>query len=272
MTETLKAKIIQNEMIVDGCYYLNMELPFDYPVSSAGQFINIYLNNEAKILPRPISIFDHRDNELHLIYALAGNGTAELSKYKRNTYVRISTPLGNGFTIPEFIKDADDDVNDLLLIGGGMGIAPLHYLARMIYKKYRESSEKPYVNAVLGYNDEPFLVEFFRKYCDELQICSEKYHDDCWEGNVLIPLNECGYYSVKNWFSCGPVPMQKALTELAHFHDIMNFQVSLEERMGCGFGTCVGCTISTRNAYDDSIVRKKVCKDGPVFMGNEVIF
>lgn len=289
MKEIVNAKITKNEKISEGVYYLKLELPYSYPSSAPGQFVNLYLNNQAKILPRPISIFDHKDHELHLVYAVVGDGTSELSKYRTNTKMRVSTPLGNGFEIPDFDPNADDsNINDILLIGGGMGIAPMHYMARTIHMKYRDSSKKPDVYAILGFSDDVFLKEDFEKYCTEIQISSEKPHDDCWEGNVMLPLIECQYNMKKNWFTCGPHKMQMALAEYAQEVDVANLQVSLEERMGCGFGTCVGCSIQIRKQNDilkdgisqdgvsqdgvSHIIRKKVCKDGPVFIGSEVVW
>lgn len=308
MKEIVKTTIKQNKKVADNVYHLILELPYNYPKSDPGQFVNLYLNNQAKILPRPISIFDHQKSdatgqELHLVYAVVGEGTEELSRYKTGTKLRLSTPLGNGFQIPDYnilaekvdekimsnsditnnveiIEDIDNyDSNhynvlndDIVLIGGGLGIAPIHYLARTIYKKYKDTSKRPNVYAILGYADEPFLAENIAKYCDEIQICSEKKHDECWQGTVMLPLEECEYYMMKNWFTCGPYPMQKALSEYAKSVDNSSLQVSLEERMGCGFGICVGCNIDIKDTNTNSIIRKKVCKDGPVFYGSEVVW
>ncbi len=272
MTEMLNVQIIKNEKICEDTFYMILELPFSYPASVPGQFVNLYLNNPSKMLPRPISIFDHKDHELHLVYAVVGNGTKEFSGYKARSSIRISTPLGNGFAIPEYIEDGDDNFNDILLTGGGMGIAPLHYLARIIQKKYRESNDKPNVYAVLGFKGTPFLADKFDKYCTEVQVSTEVTHEDCWNGNVITPITECKYTHVKNWFTCGPGSMQKALSALAVNQGITNIQVSLEERMGCGFGTCVGCSVNIKDRVSGSTQRRKVCKDGPVFNGNEVIW
>jgi dihydroorotate dehydrogenase electron transfer subunit len=112
----------------------------------------------------------------------------------------------------------------------------------------------------------------FDKYCQEVEVSTEVAIEGFWHGNVITPIDNCSYSSIPNWFSCGPLPMQKALTEYAQAHDITNLQVSLEARMGCGFGTCVGCTVSLKSLSDNGTIGKKVCKDGPVFNGNEVVW
>ena len=293
MIEIVKTRITENTKIAEGTYYLKLELPFSYPRSIPGQFVNIYLNNESKLLPRPISIFDHKDGQIHLIYAVMGEGTEELSVYRPKTTLRISTPLGNGFRIPDFNKrpgygtneknaeNIDGGINynnyddSIVLVGGGFGIAPLHYTARIIHNKYSDSTKAPDIYAVLGYRAEPFLNENFEKYCKEVQVCSENPSDqfaDCWIGNVIIPINECKYHEYKNIMACGPNAMLKALNDLFDDRENTDYQVSMEERMGCGFGTCVGCSIELKEKNTENIIRKKVCKDGPVFKGSEVVW
>lgn len=276
MTEKIKATIVNNQPVPqadDGVFLMELELPYEYPKSAAGQFVNVYLNNQSRLLPRPISIYDHFDGHLYLLYEVVGNGTKELSSYKSKTRIMVSTPLGNGFTLPE-------NLGECLLIGGGMGIAPMHYLTKAIYKMYKESSNKPEVSVILGYRNTPFLLDDFQNYCEDVQVSSDNPpddHYDCWEGNVTVPLKECFQSLPSNVFSCGPRPMLKAINEYTKSSEECNLQVSMEERMGCGFGTCVGCSIKLWESSDSSlnsenIIQKKVCKDGPIFDGRKVVW
>ena len=262
-TKVISTSINQNERVSDDIFYMKLKLMDDYPPSVPGQFVNVYLNDQTRLLPRPISIFDQTEGELHLVYAVTGEGTQELSEYPADTSIDISTPLGKGYTLP-------GSGEKLLIIGGGIGLAPLHYLAKKTYTDNEDTSGASKIYSILGFKDRPFLNEYFEKYCDEVSICTENPHDGFIHGNVMAVLPEEKYLSIKNWYTCGPYNMQKAISEYAKDHDIKDLQVSLEERMGCGFGTCVGCSIKTKDR--EQIIHRKVCKDGPVFTGSEVLW
>lgn len=272
----VETNILENVQIIENVYKLRLKLPLDYPASIPGQFVNVYLNDASKLLPRPISILDHEDHVMELAYMIMGDGTKDLSKYVSHTAIRISTPLGNGFRL--HTKAANEE-STYVLIGGGIGIAPLHYTAKYINNNYPTFS----LQAILGYKDEPFLNETFEPYCSQVKVCSEANtytegsNKGYIKGNVLTPLNDMDIAQEATYLACGPTPMLHAISEYAADHHIKNLQVSVEERMGCGFGTCVGCSIRLRNTNsqnpeDSAIIQKKVCKDGPVFNGNEVIF
>lgn len=256
----------------ENIFLIKMELKSGYADSKPGQFVNVYLNNQSKLLPRPISIYDHYDNVIELLYAVTGEGTAELSTYKNNQTIRISSPLGNGFDL------YSEDIKKIVLVGGGMGIAPLHYLAKSIHKQESVSGFED-VKAVFGFNGQPFLLNEIKKYTSRTVVCSEnpqKSIIECVKGNVLDGFAEIELEN-SSLFCCGPSPMLKAVSIYSQNINNINLQVSLEERMGCGFGVCVGCTVKLKSNSDENcdkheIIQKKVCKDGPVFAGNEVIW
>ncbi|MDR2458450.1 MAG: dihydroorotate dehydrogenase electron transfer subunit [Clostridiales Family XIII bacterium] len=201
-----------------------------------GQFINIYLDNGINLLPRPISICDAYDDKIFLVFNIVGEGTKILSKKKKDMNIKILGPLGNGFQINNLRN------KKILLIGGGLGVAPLLFLA----KKLKE--QKNHINAYLGFSKEKFLIDEFNAFSSNIKTIIG--------GNILDILKaEEGTDLI---FSVGPIPMYRVLAEKFIKRKIP-FYISLEERMGCGFGACVGCTIKTVNG------NKKICKDGPVF-------
>lgn len=265
MKKIINSTIIKNKKISQNIYELKVELPLDYPTSKPGQFVNIYLNNSSKILPRPISIYDHNNGVLDLAYAMVGDGTEELASYIEGTQIKISTPLGNGFTLPS--KKVVQTANSLL-IGGGMGLAPLHYSGKQIKSQNPDTK----ITTVLGFPDFPFLYADIDGYSNELVLTSDNGHEKCIRGNVSTPLEKMNHEKVDFILACGPKPMLKALTQFFKIKDINDFQISLEERMGCGFGACVGCSIKIEDIETGKISNKKVCKDGPVFNGNEVVW
>jgi dihydroorotate dehydrogenase electron transfer subunit len=234
-------KIIKNFNIAESIYTLQVELPADYPQPRAGQFVNVYLNDAGRLLPRPLSVCDFAPGVLTLAYVVAGGGTSLLSGYAPGTMLRVSTPLGNGFS-PENEKPA-------LLVGGGLGVVPLVYLAKQM--------QKPRI--ALGFRSEAFLTEAFPCPAD---IATEDGSSG-FKGNIVEMLRQTDIPAGTVLYACGPKPMLKALTDFAAERGC-TVQVSLEERMGCGYGACVGCVCKTKNGNE------KVCEDGPVFMGSEV--
>ena len=171
-----------------------------------------------------------------------------VSGYGAGTKVRVSTPLGNGF--------ASDSAGPCLLVGGGVGVPPLLFLAKKLAAQGMTD-----VRAVLGFRSEPFLV-------DEFPCAAEAATDDgCagFKGNVVELLEQSELPTGARIFACGPKPMLRALARFAGERELA-LQVSLEERMGCGYGACVGCVCKTAKG------NRKVCEDGPVFDASEVIW
>ena len=246
------AVIKENILIAPDIYRMELELAEDIN-AIPGQFVNVYPDDGAHLLPRPISICRAEDNKLTLVYRAVGAGTKLMSGLTEGDTLRVSDPLGNGFTLPES--------GTVLLVGGGVGVPPM--LGTAIAAKAKGLN----VIAAHGYRSELFLKEEFEQV-GQLLIATDDgsagYH-----GTVVDLLRNSDIPTDTTVLSCGPKPMLKALVQYCEEKGLP-VQVSLEERMGCGFGACVGCVC--RLNRNGSIVQKRVCKDGPVFNGSEVIF
>lgn len=207
-----------------------------------GQFVNVEINN--KFLNRPISVCDVDDYKLVLAIKVNGSGTLELSKLKRGDKVNILLPLGKGI-------DFDYYGSKILLVGGGIGCAPLLY----IMKKAEELNLE--VTTVLGFRDRnnTLLLDEFKKYSDHLYVA---YDED--RENVVTKINEYHLNDMK-YFVCGPIIMEKEVAKACN-----DGYFSLEARMGCGFGACMGCSTNFKDG------RKRICKDGPIFKKDEIIW
>ncbi len=207
-----------------------------------GQFVNVEIKN--KFLNRPISVCDVNDYELVLAIKINGSGTLELSSLKKDDKVNVLLPLGNGI-------DFNYYKSSILLIGGGIGCAPLIYIG----KKAKELGLE--VTSVLGFKDRnnTLLLEQFSKYSDHLYVA---YDSD--KENVVTKVNEYHLNDMK-YFACGPIIMEKELAKVCN-----DGYFSLEARMGCGFGTCMGCSTGFKDG------RKRICKDGPIFKKDEIIW
>ena len=221
----------------------------------AGQFICIYTKDGATLLPRPISICEVNEErtELRVVYRVVGAGTSEFSRYVAGTSVDILGTLGNGFPIAEG-KD-----KTVVLFGGGIGIPPMLQTAKEI------SGD---VHAFLGYrNDQLFLAEEFKQYAT-LHVATEDGSVGT-RGNVLDALKESGV-KPDVIMACGPMPMLRAIKRYAEELDIPAY-ISLEERMACGVGACLGCVAKTKHKDHHSHVNNaRICTDGPVFEAKEV--
>lgn len=252
MKKVSLATVLENQPIAQGIY--RMELSRTEPVNTIpGQFVNVYPDDGVHLLPRPVSICRADGHLLTLVYRVVGAGTGLMSGLQEGDAIRISDPLGNGFTLPE-----DGNV---LLVGGGVGVPPL--LGAGIAARAKGID----VTAVMGYRSELFLREEFEQ-AGKLNIATDDgstgYH-----GTVVELLRSMHIPANATVLSCGPKPMLRALVEYCTEKELP-VQVSLEERMGCGYGACVGCVC--RLEQNGTVVQKRVCKDGPVFNGREVIF
>ncbi|SCY45047.1 dihydroorotate dehydrogenase electron transfer subunit [Lachnospiraceae bacterium XPB1003] len=223
-----------------------------------GQFIGIYPKDGARILMRPISICDSdaETGELRMVYRAAGKGTAEISGYGAGESLDILGMLGNGYDL-EAVKE-----KKVILLGGGIGIPPMLYSAKRLKEQGTE------VTAVLGYADSnTFLKEDFEKYCT-VQIASMEGSVGT-KGTVIDAMNENGTEG-DVIFACGPMPMLKAVKSYAADHGMQAF-ISLEERMACGVGACLGCVVKTREVDHHTHVKNtRICVEGPVFNAEDV--
>ena len=238
------ADVINNEKIARGIFKLRLRFKSAYPDPVPGQFVNIYLTNESLLLPRPISVCDWEGGILTVVYAVVGVGTKIMASLGCGDRIRVSTPLGNGFKT--------EGLERCVLAGGGVGVPPLLFMAKRL--------TSPAV-AVLGFRKEPFLADEFP--CG-VEIATEDGSVGL-KGNVIDLMETVCTSGCVQVLACGPKPMLKALTEFAG-RRCLTLQVSLEERMGCGYGACVGCTCKTLTG------NRKICEDGPVFYGREVVW
>ena len=213
-------------------------------ITRSGQFVNIKL--EGNFLRRPISVCDKNDNELTIIYKVVGKGTEQMSKMK-DSELDILTGLGNGYDL-SFAGDKP------LLIGGGVGVPPMYLLAKQLISMGKK------VGVVLGFNtkEEVFYEEEFKDLgCDVyVTTVDGSYGTKGFVTDILKDL-EYDYF-----YTCGPMPMFRAIEKIA----ATSGQYSFEERMGCGFGACMGCSCKTKYGY------KRICRDGPVLEREEIIW
>lgn len=209
-----------------------------------GQFVNIKI--EGFFLRRPISVCDIRDSELTLIYKTVGKGTLAMSGMKEGQELSLLTGLGNGYDITKAGEAP-------LLLGGGAGVPPLYLLAR----KLREEGKK--VSVVLGFNrrEEIFFEKEFSDLGCDVTVTTVDGSVGV-RGFVTDGMPE--HYSY--FYTCGPEPMLRAVKRAT----ATSGQFSFEERMGCGFGACMGCTCRTVTGY------KRICKDGPVLEKEEILW
>ena len=244
------AKVISQEMIADGIYSMWIETKAaNY--AKPGQFIDIYTKDSSKLLPRPISICEIEDNKLRIVYRVAGAGTKEFSEYKAGDSINILGPLGNGFKVSD--KKA-------ILIGGGIGIPPMLGLAKA------RNKENTYI--VCGYRRELFLTKELTD--NGTLIIATDDGSTGTKGTVVDAILANDISDAEEIYACGPMPMLKAVKAYAEEHN-MKAWISLEEKMACGVGACLGCICKSKEIDDHSKVKnKRICTDGPVFDAWEV--
>lgn len=213
-------------------------------ITAPGQFVNIRL--DGLYLRRPISVCDVDGDRLTLIYKVVGRGTEKMSQMKEETLDLISG-LGNGY-------DLEKSGNAPLLIGGGVGVPPLYLLAKALKK------EGKYVSVILGFNtkSEIFYEDDFKALGCDVKVATA---DGSYGIKGFVTDALCGI-KYTHVYTCGPEPMLKAVYK----NITTSGQFSFEERMGCGFGACMGCTCKTVTGY------KRICRDGPVLFKEEINF
>ncbi len=214
-------------------------------ITAPGQFINIKL--DGMFLRRPISICDYDDSTITIIYKVVGVGTEVMSKMHSGEKLDVLCGLGNGF-------DTSKALDKPVLIGGGVGVPPMYNLCKKLIKEGKA------VTVILGFNkkDEIFYENEFKKLGADVKVTTV---DGSYgiKGFVTDALKDTDY---SYFFTCGPMPMFKAIEATA----ATSGQYSFEERMGCGFGACMGCSCKTKYG------NKRICKDGPVLTREEIIW
>jgi dihydroorotate dehydrogenase electron transfer subunit len=254
----LNALVISNENFCENNMLMRLQAPDIASKASPGQFVNILCSADNKlVLRRPISIMDANPEEgfIDIAYEIRGEGTRLLSQRKESERLDIMGPLGNGFPV-------NKDLRKIAIVGGGIGIYPLYYLA----KNYKGSE----IDVFMGYQCAEKVVlgdEFDREGC-RIYLST----DDGSRGHggyiteLFTKIYHKGMYDMV--FVCGPEVMSKKIIKMVRGNGDRS-SVSLEERMGCGIGACLVCSCEVKTK--DGIGRKTVCKDGPVFDG-ELVF
>ena len=213
-------------------------------ITNSGQFVNIKL--EGKFLRRPISVYDFDNDSVTIIYKVVGEGTEIMKELPCGYTLDVMTGLGNGY-------DTSKSGDEPLLIGGGVGVPPMYNLC----KKLISEGKTPTV--ILGFNtkDEIFCYDEFSALCKTIVTTVDG--SEGIKGFVTDAMKELSY---TYYYTCGPEPMLKAICDTASTKG----QLSFEERMGCGFGACMGCSCKTKYG------NKRICKDGPVLESEEIIW
>ena len=237
-------EIIDNKALTASVY--QMRLSGDTSdITASGQFVNVKL--EGKFLRRPISVCDCENGVLTLVYKVVGKGTEDMSRMKTGDRLDILTGLGNGYDL----SPAGDRP---LLLGGGVGVPPMYMLAKQLRAMGKS------VSVILGFNtrDEIFYEEEFRALgCDVTVATADgSYGVRGFVTNAMEGMDYTYFYT------CGPEPMLKAV----YGASATEGQFSFEERMGCGFGACMGCSCKTITGY------KRICKEGPVLRKEEILW
>ena len=239
-------KILTNEPLTDTVWRMTLRGDTQW-ITAPGQFVNIAL--EGRYLRRPISVCDWDEQTLTLVYKVVGGGTAQMSRMAPGTELDLLTGLGNGFAV-------DNAAQRPLLVGGGVGVPPLYNLAsRLLAKGLR-------VQVVLGFNSaaEVFYAKEFRALGCEVTVATADGTAGV-RGFVTDAIAGAGL-EFDYFYACGPLPMLRALCESV----AQDGQLSFEERMGCGFGGCMGCTCKTKYG------NKRICKEGPVLTKDEILW
>lgn len=230
------ALILKNEAVASGIYRMKVEGNFP---GNEGQFYMLKPDNT--FLAKPISIHDIENDSITFLYQAKGKGTGYLSEMAAGRDLELFGPMGNGFEI-------DRDADSICLIGGGIGTAPLYLLARRI----RENHPEKHLAAYLGFTSESYLTEEFEELCDEVTVDV---------GGIITDMVD--FEAFDRYYACGPDIMMKSAVMKAMEKDAA-ITVSLESRMACGVGACLGCNVQTPQG------NVKVCKDGPVFDGRRI--
>lgn len=236
-------EIISNKPLTRDVYEMKLAGDCSH-ITAAGQFVNIKI--DGLFLRRPISVCDVNGDVLTLVYKVVGKGTEKMSVMREREILDVLTGLGNGY-------DLGKSGNNPLLIGGGVGVPPLFNLAKRLIAEGKKTS------VILGFNTacEIFYEDEFKALgCDVAVTTADGSYGI--KGFVTDAMDRDYSY----FYTCGPEPMLKAVYAKA----TTKGQFSFEERMGCGFGACMGCSCKTVTGY------KRICKDGPVLESEEILW
>ena len=253
----ITSEVLSQNRLTEDIYSLTLKARDIALAAVPGQFVTLYCREGSRLLPRPISICEvnRAKGTVRLVYRVVGAGTKEFSTLQPGNPVEMMGPLGNGYQL---------DAAEPVLMGGGIGIPPMLFLARELAEK---GVSKKHLQVILGYRDEAFLSDEFKKLAT-VHITSDSGAVGM-KGNVVDCAREMNVTG-DVIYACGPTPMLRAIKRYAYENDLPA-QLSLEEHMACGIGACLACV--TRTVEPDEhfkVNTRRVCKDGPVFFAEEV--
>lgn len=251
--------IVENDILSDDVRCMVIDSPQIAMQAEPGQFVMVKNENGGTFLRRPFGIadVDKESGRLLLIYRIAGKGTRELAALEPTMEISVEGPLGGGFRF-----DAVQD-GKTLLIGGGVGVAPMIYTARYLAEK--EPENKPVFLLGIRSEGELFWQDYLSELTEEIVVTTNDGTAGI-KGFAIDALPDIlAKYDIKHIKICGPTIMMEGLAKMAMEHGI-ECQVSLEKRMACGIGVCLGCTFEGKASGK----RWKICHDGPVFPAEEV--
>ena len=253
----VNCELVKKEMLIDGIYKFSVKAPEIANVAKAGQFLEIKVSETGEpFLRRPISIYNIDGEVVEFIFQVKGRGTELLAERNVGDLIDIMGPLGKGaFAVKEY--------NNVAIIGGGIGTYPLYELAK-------ELKGKANINVYLGFRDKSLVTcekEFEAIGLNKLVVATDdgSYKEKGFAIDFMK--KDIEEHKVDMIFACGPHPMLKAVRQYAIENNIP-CQISLEERMGCGVGACLGCATKIKDG--DGFRYGHVCKDGPVFNAADV--
>jgi dihydroorotate dehydrogenase electron transfer subunit len=234
-----EAAVLTNEEVAPS--FFRIAVVGSFPAEPA-QFYMLRAWHLDPPLARPMSVFERTEEQVSFLYKVRGKGTKLLSRLKPGDALSLLGPLGNGWQRSD---------GRIALIGGGCGIAPLLHTAKVFGE----------VDLYLGFQDRPFLVEAFEKLATRVVITSESGRG----GRMGVVIDDFDPANYEACYACGPHEMLKTLAQICNTAGVPLI-VSLEERMACGIGACLGCAVKTTNGV------RSVCRDGPVFRAEEVVW
>jgi dihydroorotate dehydrogenase electron transfer subunit len=266
----ITGKVAANRQLADEHYLMTVTFSGLFPEPLPGQFVMARLKGrDEPFLSRPFSVYRHEQrlhkSSIEILYRVVGKGTRILSGLKRGALIDIFGPLGNTF-------DIRPDAKNVILLAGGIGVAPISYLAMFCMENLRYAHVRPVLYAGARSAPQLFGIDDMRESCLSVNISTEDGKEG-FHGMVTdlllrdlpsIHLDQSAIYA------CGPAPMLKRLHDMLHGQRVF-CQVLLEERMACGVGACLGCAVEAK-APDGKLRYLRVCADGPVFNISDVVW
>lgn len=257
-----KAKIIYNRRICGGYFHCALAVPAIAKKARPGQFLNIKLTDTLDpLLRRPFSVHRVHGASIEILYEALGKGSNILSRKRPGEYLDITGPLGNGFSL--------EGSQEAVLVAGGMGVAPLLFLAEELASRPQglKASSKPLIIIGAKTKNHILCVKEFKDLGSKVEIATDDGSRG-FKGRATALLKSL-LPSIRRRpsviYACGPRPMLESVALISESYNIPA-QVSLEEHMACGIGACLGCAVDTKRGF------KSVCKEGPVFLSDEIIW